>query len=105
VWQGERILPERWVTYSTTPAQHAPLGQYGAHFWLNAGSPEDPTDRMWPRLPQDAFAARGFQGQRVVIIPSKKLVVVRMGLTVNEEAYLDVESLVRDVISALPSGM
>jgi CubicO group peptidase (beta-lactamase class C family) len=102
VWQGERILPERWVTYSTTPAQHAPLGQYGAHFWLNAGSPEDPTDRMWPRLPQDAFAARGFQGQRVVIIPSKKLVVVRMGLTVNEEAYLDIESLVGDVLAALP---
>jgi CubicO group peptidase (beta-lactamase class C family) len=102
VWRGERILPEGWVEYSTTPAAHAPQGQYGAHFWLNAGSPADPTDRMWPRLPRDAFAARGFQGQRVVILPSKKLVVVRMGLTVKEEAYLDIESLVGDVIAALP---
>jgi CubicO group peptidase (beta-lactamase class C family) len=34
VWEGERILPEGWVTYSRTPAPAAPEGRYGAHFWL-----------------------------------------------------------------------
>jgi hypothetical protein len=36
---------------------------------------------MWPDAPGDAFAAKGYQEQSVVIIPSKKLVVVRFGAT------------------------
>jgi len=32
VWEGERILPEGWVTYSRTPAPAAPDRRYGAHF-------------------------------------------------------------------------
>jgi len=75
------VLPEGWVNYSATPTPLAPRGQYGAHFWLNAGSASNPADRVWPRLPSDAFFADGYQGQRVVIIPSRKLVVVRFGLT------------------------
>lgn len=38
-------------------------------------------DRLWPNAPRDAFAARGYQEQYVVIIPSKKLVIVRFGAT------------------------
>ena len=101
VWQGERILPQGWVKYTTTPASKAPQGKYGAHFYLNAGTPGNPEDRLWPRLPRDAFAARGFQGQRLMIIPSRKLVAVRLGLTVESEA-LDFESFILDVLAALP---
>jgi CubicO group peptidase (beta-lactamase class C family) len=101
IWQGERILPEGWVKYSTNPTPKAPQGEYGAHFWLNAGSSANPKNRVWPGLPGDAFWAAGFQGQRVVIIPSKKLVVVRLGLTTAEEA-LDIESFIEEVIAALP---
>jgi hypothetical protein len=28
VWEGERILPEGWVTYTTTPTPSAPKGEY-----------------------------------------------------------------------------
>jgi CubicO group peptidase (beta-lactamase class C family) len=100
VWQGQRILPEGWVTYSSTPTPLAPQGQYGAHFWLNAGSRSNPADRLWPRLPIDAFFADGYQGQRVVIIPSRKLVVVRFGLTPNP-ADMKLETLLVDVLKAL----
>jgi len=34
-------------------------------------------------VPADAYYADGYQGQQVVIIPSRILVVVRFGLTVN----------------------
>src|SRR5690606_12774066 len=50
MWDGDRILPEGWVTYSTTPAPAAPLGEYGAQWWLNAGAPDDPTRRPFPEL-------------------------------------------------------
>ncbi|MEW6188022.1 MAG: serine hydrolase, partial [Thermodesulfobacteriota bacterium] len=85
VWQGERILPEGWVSYCTTPTPAAPKGQYGAHFWLNGGKESIPESRPFPLLPGDAFFARGYQGQIIVIIPSRKLVIVRLGMTYDEK--------------------
>jgi CubicO group peptidase (beta-lactamase class C family) len=71
VWQGKRILPEGWVTYTTTPTPLAPQGGYGALFWLNSGAKDNPADRRWPNAPVDTFAALGFQEQNLIIIPSK----------------------------------
>jgi CubicO group peptidase (beta-lactamase class C family) len=87
VWLGERILPRGWVEYSTTPTPEAPQGRYGAHWWLNAGEPEDSSDHPWPDLPTDTFAARGFEGQEVVVIPSRELVLVRLGQSRPESTY------------------
>jgi CubicO group peptidase (beta-lactamase class C family) len=87
VWLGERILPEGWVKYSTTPTPKAPQGCYGAHWWLNAGEPDDPGDRLWPDLPTDTFSARGFEGQEVVVSPSRDLVLVRLGQSRPLSAY------------------
>jgi len=36
IWNGDRILPEGWVKYSTTPNAHSEQGVYGAHIWLNS---------------------------------------------------------------------
>jgi CubicO group peptidase (beta-lactamase class C family) len=101
VWQGERILPAGWVKYSTTPTPQAPRGEYGALFWLNAGSPSDPGDRSWPSAPRDAFAATGFQEQKVIIIPSKKLVLVRFGATSDRAAW-NTDEFIANVLAALP---
>jgi CubicO group peptidase (beta-lactamase class C family) len=101
VWQGERILPEGWVKYTTTPTPKAPRGEYGAHFWLNAGEANNPTDREWPNAPTDTFYADGFQGQRVIVIPSKRLVLVRFGATADSEAWND-NAFVVNVLAALP---
>ncbi len=101
VWQGERILPEGWVKYSTTPTPEAPRGEYGAFFWLNAGSPSDPADRRWPSAPRDAFAALGFQEQKVIIIPSNKLVLVRFGATSDRKAW-NSDEFIANVLAALP---
>lgn len=101
VWQGERILPTGWVAYSTTPTPGAPKGQYGAHFWLNAGSADDPNDRRWPNAPQDAFAALGFQGQNLIIIPSRKTVLVRLGATTDSRAW-NTDEFIHRVLAALP---
>lgn len=101
VWQGERILPEGWVKYTTTLTPGAPRGEYGALFWLNTGPPADPGARRWPSAPRDAFAALGFQEQKVIIIPSKKLVLVRFGATSDRNAW-NTDEFIANVLAALP---
>ena len=90
-WKGEQILNESWVNYSATPVEGSG-GEYGAHFWLNAGG-------KYPNVPRDLYSANGFQGQHVFIIPSKDLVVVRFGLA--EHPDFDVDSLLKNIISAI----
>jgi CubicO group peptidase (beta-lactamase class C family) len=101
VWFGRRILPEGWVRYVTTPTPLAPDGRYGAHFWLNAGDPSDPSRRPWPKLPTDTYAAAGHSGQYVFVVPSAKLVVVRLGLSLPDDGKEGAEDLVADVIAAI----
>ncbi len=99
VWNGERILPEGWVKYSSTPAPAAPQGEYGAHFWLNAGSQSNIENSYHPGIPHDEFGAEGFEEQFIFIIPSKKLVLVRLGI--SHHGFDDV-GLTQKIISALP---
>jgi CubicO group peptidase (beta-lactamase class C family) len=80
VWGGRRVLPEGWVKYTTTPAPQAPEQKYGAHVWLKIPEEFSSGDSR-KALPADAFHAVGHEGQLVSIIPSKDLVVVRLGLT------------------------
>jgi CubicO group peptidase (beta-lactamase class C family) len=90
-WNGEQIIDSTWVDYVSTPTNTS-NGRYGAQFWLNAGG-------HYPDAPRDLFSANGYQGQYVFIIPSKDLVIVRMGLM--EEPEFDVNGLLRDVVSCI----
>jgi CubicO group peptidase (beta-lactamase class C family) len=74
VWNGERILPEGFVTFVSTlapawVADHNPV--YGGFFWING-------DGAYP-VPRDAFFMSGAGGQKTMIIRSHDLVVVRLG--------------------------
>lgn len=102
VWNGRRVLPEGWVRYGTTPTPKAPKGQYGAHWWLNAGEPSDQAKRPWPSLPPDAYAARGYAGQWVLVIPSRELVVVRLGISFPDDGDDGTERLGAALLDALP---
>jgi CubicO group peptidase (beta-lactamase class C family) len=99
-WRGERILPEGWVEFSHQPAP-ASERRYGAHFWRGVG----PGYRCGsaPRPPADAFYALGFEGQSITIIPSRQLVVVRLGLTRHSCAWDQHEFLDR-ILRALPKA-
>jgi CubicO group peptidase (beta-lactamase class C family) len=75
VWNGERILPDGWVEYASTPAPAWIADgrpQYGgSFFWVNADG-GDP-------IPPSAFSMQGAGGQSATIIPTHQLVVVRIG--------------------------
>jgi CubicO group peptidase (beta-lactamase class C family) len=101
VWNGERILPEGWVKYTVTPGSAAEKGRYGALWWLNAGDTNNPSNRLYPELPTDAYWADGFEEQYVMVIPSRDLVVVRLG--VSHHGF-DFNNLVKDIIAALPAA-
>jgi hypothetical protein len=52
-------------------------------------------------IPRDAFFAFGFLGQRIVILPSQHLVIVRLGDSVDRTGDIGgLERLVRKVIAA-----
>jgi CubicO group peptidase (beta-lactamase class C family) len=107
VWDGERILPEGWVDYSRKPTPGSPGGVYGAHFWLNpTRTPDESTGSARvglsaPRLPADLYQCLGHEGQSVTIIPSRKTVVVRLGLSQAPGAW-DLDSFIANVLEALP---
>jgi hypothetical protein len=105
VWSGERILPEGWVDFSRSPAPAAPDGKFGAHFWLRIPSEFRCGDNL-PDLPADAFHAIGYGGQFVTVVPSRKLVLVRLGAARypcawNHQKFV---ALVIDAIDAAQSG-
>jgi CubicO group peptidase (beta-lactamase class C family) len=88
VWDGERILPEGWVAYTrrrTTVAPRQPYGTYGAHFWLT--SPGDIEGGAVPSRLPDSFSAIGHEAQYLTVVPSRDLVIVRLGLTRHFTAW------------------
>ncbi|MDD5170360.1 MAG: serine hydrolase, partial [Syntrophales bacterium] len=100
VWNGERILPEGWMKYSTTPTPLAPKGEYGAQFWLNAGEKDNPENRMYPSLPVDLYFLSGYNSQVVAVIPSRDVVIVRMGVTHDKSAWPQ-EKFIRQVLESI----
>ncbi len=96
VWNGQRILPEGWVDYARTPTPPS-QGEYGALWWLNRGSGEH---KEWEGVPEDAYAAEGHDGQYVVVIPSRNMVVVRLG--VSRGGAWDEGAFLRAVLEAAP---
>ncbi|MGQ8338143.1 serine hydrolase domain-containing protein [Sunxiuqinia sp. A32] len=91
IWEGEQILPEGWVEYTTQIAKGS-KGQYGAFFWLNRSGD-------LPDAPEDTFLCRGHDGQFIVIIPSKDLVIVRTGY--SKKGEFDLNGLVKGIVDSV----
>jgi CubicO group peptidase (beta-lactamase class C family) len=100
IWNGERILPEGWATFTAKPApatlllpeEHEVYAGYGVQFWLYG---------RHPRLPADAYSTSGARGQHATIVPSRDVVVARMGLDPLVDSGWDQPAFVADVLSAI----
>ena len=102
VADGRRILPEGWVAYSASPTPGSRDG-YAAGFFTNRGESEFGRLRVRGGMPADSFFASGTQGQRIVVAPAHRLVVVRLGRS-QDWATFDIRGLIRlvaDVDQAL----
>ncbi len=92
------MVTPAWVRYTFSAEDYMPKGQYGAQWWLNKGKRGK---RKFPGLPSDMVMCRGYQGQRIYVIPSKKLVVTRFGKTSDETAFHETAFLQR-IFACLP---
>lgn len=80
VWNGKQLLPPTWMKESTTvkPVAVTEETGYAAGWWVNRKADGSLVD---PALPADAYWASGHDGQRVFVVPSARLVVVRLGFS------------------------
>jgi CubicO group peptidase (beta-lactamase class C family) len=96
---GKRILHEDWVDFCAAGT----LGtDYGAGFWTNRSQHDDAKGRARLGIPRDAFFASGIFGQRIVIMPTQHLVVVRLGDSFDPTGdILGLARLVKEVVAAV----
>ena len=95
---GKRLLHEDWVDFCIAAS---PGSDYAAGFWTNRSEHPDAKGRIRLGIPHDAFFASGDLGQRVVILPSHNLVIVRLGDSVDPTGDIrGLGRLVSEVISA-----
>ena len=90
VWEDQRLLPEGWVDAARTPIEpdvHE-VRWYGEHWWL------------WDDTTA-AFACQGYEGQFIVVVPSRDLVVVRLGTT-DISRNPDVRAWIAEIIECFP---
>lgn len=92
-WGEEQILPDNWVKISQTPARKS-NGRYGAQFWLNGGA-----NPKLPNAPSTIYFCSGYNGQRVYIVPTHNLVIVRMGL--SKKGEFDFNNFVTSILKGV----
>lgn len=74
-YRGTQLVPRQWVEAMVTPSPRS--SQYGFQTWLNNPAEDSP---LFPGLaPHSLFAMIGHMGQYVLISPSQRLTVVRLG--------------------------
>jgi CubicO group peptidase (beta-lactamase class C family) len=89
VWQGQAMLPRGYVAMMASPVA-ASHGEYGHGLvWLwgsSAATPGKNPDSAFG-IPPDTFWMLGHDGQVIAIIPSRQLILVRLGLTPSFQHY------------------
>ena len=100
MWNGKRLLPEGYAKFVSTPApawiaDGRPI--YGAFFWLAA-------DGIFA-MPDDAYFMAGAGGQYTIIIPSRQLVITRIGrYSGSRQADAALNRAIGQILQALPNN-
>ena len=96
---GKRMLHEDWVDYSAAATLDS---DYGAGFWTNRSEHPNAKGRVRAGMPRDSYFASGDLGQRIVIMPTQRLVIVRLGDSVDPTGDIrGLTRLVKEVVAAV----
>ena len=108
-WENTTILNEFYANESTNTSQNINLA-YGYLWWLNGKSsfrlPQSQVTfqgSIIPTAPADMFMALGKNDQKIYVVPSKKMVIIRMGDAADSAnlALSDFDAVLWQKISAL----
>lgn len=94
-WEDRQLLPEGWAQQAGEPG---PAPFYGRHWWTNRG---EAGEHPWPDAPADTIAGSGHWGQKLFVIPSRDLVIVRTGD--DRDRSFDTGTFLRLVLAAFPA--
>lgn len=93
LWENDRIVSESYLSNATNTSQNINEA-YGYMWWLNGKSsyhlPASQLEfpgKLIPNAPDDMYAALGKNDQKIYVIPSKELVIVRMGEAADEDNF------------------
>ena len=89
-WQGEQLIDESYINWSLQPSIEP---TYGAQIWLNTNK------ELFPSLPADTYKFSGYEGQYVVVVPSRDLVVVRTGL--SKGPPFDIDQVMAKILESI----
>jgi CubicO group peptidase (beta-lactamase class C family) len=88
---GTAVVSTNWIRFSTMPTAESPDGRYAAHWWLKLNPEIGGGSSAAASIAQDAFFAVGHEGQTLTIIPSRRLVIVRLGASIYIDAWNQAE--------------
>ena len=103
-WQGRSLLSADWVARMRAPSTAAPNDYSQAQMWLHgprAGTPPGQDPDAGFSLPADTVWMNGHDGQAIAIVPSRELVVLRLGLTPSKLQHRP-QRLVQALLRTLP---
>lgn len=86
-WNNQQLINQTFFNASITSSQSL-NPSYGYFWWLNGktsfmipGEQNVYSGTLVPNAPSEMYSAMGAEDQRIYIVPSKKMVIIRMGNT------------------------
>ncbi|WP_047547904.1 serine hydrolase domain-containing protein [Psychroserpens sp. Hel_I_66] len=93
MWEDNQIVSQNFIIEATNTSQNINQA-YGYLWWLNGKSsyhlPQSQFEfpgELIPNAPSDMYCALGRDDQKIYIVPSKKLVIIRMGESAEDENF------------------
>jgi CubicO group peptidase (beta-lactamase class C family) len=99
--KGAQLIPRAWIEFMTSPSPRNP--GYGAQIWLNRPQADTHEPLFRGNSPADMFSCNGHLGQYVLVSPSQKLTIVRLGKTQDDARGAVRDRLVR-IASLFPKN-
>lgn len=108
-WENKTLLKSEWINFTREPSMgygKTPYydgleeNVYTAQWYANTGVPNAGIPKTIPDAPDDTFYASGHWGQRLFIIPSLDIVVVRLGDDRNTK-YWDDNLFLKSIVESV----